>query len=195
MSMKRAMAKPTLFGWTKTLHLVRGLPGEGKSTLALQLVKGNPNQVVENDDYWLMPEPGQPMCYKIAFQQREDVLYDSQIRSKLSTKLTYQYERAMTDLAAYACYAEAFRRLRVYDEVAVANTFVTKWSLTGYIKEAKKLGVRVKLHRPKTRWIGKPETCFKKNIHGVPMETIQKMLRDWEEFTQDEVDELLGIAQ
>ena len=44
-----------MFGWTKTILIVRGLPGAGKSTLALKLVGGNKLQMVENDDYWIMP--------------------------------------------------------------------------------------------------------------------------------------------
>ncbi len=43
--------------WIKTLHIIRGLPGDGKSTLALQLVNGERARVVENDDFWFVPNP------------------------------------------------------------------------------------------------------------------------------------------
>ena len=176
-----------MFDWKKTLHIVRGLPGEGKSTLALQLVGGKkfPHQpikhpqVVENDDYWMLPY--------------DDVEYaDPQSGPSPCISYKYQYESKMTHLAGWYCFAEAFRRLRIYDVVAVANTFVQRKHIFGYIEEARKLQVRVKLHRPTTPWIGDVEESFKRNVHAVPMGSIQQMQFLWEELTQAEVDILLG---
>jgi hypothetical protein len=178
-----------VFNWTKTLFLVRGLPGEGKSTLARQLVgdktplicreKAHP-QVVENDDYWMMPH--------------DDIEYDAP--GAPPTKITsyrYDYVPKMTHLAGWYCYAEAFRRLRLYDEVAVANTFVLRKYIFPYIEEARNLQVRVKIHRPSTPWVGSVDESFKRNIHAVPLDVITKMRGAWEELTQAEVDVLLGL--
>lgn len=160
----------TLFDWKKTIHLVRGLPGEGKSTLALKLVNGNKDQVVENDDYWMLP-----------------------VTSPGAVSMEYKYERAMTHLAAFACCAEAFRRLRIYDTIAVANTFVRREFIYPWIEEARKLGVVVKLHRPTTPWVGDVDKCVNTNVHNVPYGTVLKMSDTWEDMTQEEVDVLLGI--
>lgn len=150
-----------LFNWTKTIHLVRGLPGEGKSTLALSLVGGNKEQVVENDDFWITPNN------------------------------KYHYIQSMTHIAGTWAWAETFRRLRVYDEIAVANTFVKRQHIFGYVNEALVLGVNVKIHRPKTEWAGDANQCFLKNIHSVPMEVIERMKAQWEECTQEELDILM----
>lgn len=40
-----------MYDWKKELILIRGLPGSGKSYMALELMLGNRQQVVENDDY------------------------------------------------------------------------------------------------------------------------------------------------
>ena len=43
----------TIFNWEKTIYLIRGIPGSGKTTLALKLMNGNNDQVIENDHFWI----------------------------------------------------------------------------------------------------------------------------------------------
>lgn len=156
-----------MHNWTKTLLLIRGHAGSGKSTLALSLVNGNEKQVVENDQYWWLPD-------------------------KVEQGYSYQYDVRMTQLAASWCMAEAFRKLRIHDVIAVANTFVKREYLFSYIEEARKLQVNVKVLEPTTIWAKDPVECSKRNTHRVPIEIIFKMQSQWEEMTQAEVDVLLG---
>lgn len=151
-----------LFNWKKTIHLVRGLPGEGKSTLALKLVHGNKEQVVENDYFWITPDN------------------------------KYEYKTEMTHLAGWWCFAEAFRRLQFFDEIAVANTFVFKKHIVNYIEESAKLGINVKIYRPDTNWVNDIDQCFSKNIHGVPFKTIERMKNNFEKFSQEDVDIIIN---
>lgn len=173
-----------LFNWTKTLHLVRGLPGEGKSTLALALVGGDDRKLVENDDFWFVPRTLSVanMAHKGPYE-RVDRPY----------AYAYDYSIELTHLAANWCGAEAFRRLRIFDEVAVANTFVRREYLMGYIEQARKVGVRVLIHRPQTAWVGDVTECDQKNVHAVPVQTIERMRDQWEDMTQQEVDVLLNL--
>ena len=179
-----------MFNWTKKIHLVRGIAGEGKSSLALDLVNGNMDQVVENDDYWLFPTDDSPLGYKESTKKSWNwPIWFPQY----SRKLEYRYEPKMTHLAGYWCGAEAFRRLRVYNTVAVANTFVKREHIFPYIEEARKLQILVEIHRPSTPWTGNIEECFKRNVHSVPKETIERMASQWEEITQEEINVLLEL--
>lgn len=175
-----------MFNWQKTLHLVRGLPGEGKSTLARSLVKFG-DQVVENDDFFYRPatENGPrpvfgPFMWNAQFEN---------VRKHWS----YQYETRYAHIAGQWCAAEAFRRLLFYDTVAVANTFVSRKYILEYLEEALKQEVKVKLHRPSTPWLDNADECAARNVHGCPKHRIMTMQRCWEEFTQEQVDAYLGI--
>ena len=177
----------SMFNWTKELFIVRGLPGEGKSTLALKLVDGDRRRLVENDDYWFVPT--QYTSEKMSYAAHQGpYLHQSHLDS-----FEYRYSRPLTHLAAQWCGAEAFRRLRLWDKVAVANVFARREHILGYLEEARKLQVRVSIHRPQTAWQGDIEQCHAKNIHGVPTDMLQKFKEQWEEMTQDEVDVWIGL--
>mgnify|MGYP000243414625 CR=1 FL=1 len=184
--------------WKKTLHLVRGLPGEGKSTLALTLVNGDRRKVVENDDYWYVPTNkdriiGEVNNNAIYADDATDGPYIHERNNWNKERFEYKYDIALTHLAANWCGAEAFRRLRIWDTIAVPNTFMKREHLIGYIDQARKLQIQVKIHRPTNSWVNDSGECFKKNVHSVPMETIEKMKATWEDMTQQEVDILLNI--
>jgi hypothetical protein len=177
-----------MFNWSKHLHIIRGLPGEGKSTLALTFVGGDRRRVVENDDFWFVHTPTCPD------KNRIEGPYTHYLTDNwASPDFSYKYDIELTHLAANWCGAETFRRLRIFDTVAVANTFVKRQHIIGYLDEARKLQVRVFLHRPQTKWVGNTSECFSKNIHNVPILAIQKMQEQWEDMTQDEVDILINL--
>lgn len=150
------------YGWNKKLHMVRGLPGEGKSTLALQLMNGDKDKVIENDDY-----------YRI--------------------NGIYEYDRDLQELAGWWGWAQTFRLLRIYDEVAVANIFARKEIILGYLKICKKMEIKLILHRPNSPQLNNPELCVKANIYGTPIEYIKAAKECFEAITQEEVDKYLGI--
>lgn len=174
-----------MFNWTKAIHLVRGLPGEGKSTLALKLMNGDFNRVVENDDFWMVPKDRSVPHH---IKGRGPYLH----RENLSA-YEYRYQLSMTHLAANWCGAEVFRRLRIFDSIAVANTFVKREHIVMYVDEARKHQIRVILHRPETAWSGNSVACSAKSIHNVPLDRVEKMKDQWEEMTQAEVDILLNL--
>ena len=176
----------TLFNWKKELHLCAGLPGSGKSTLALSLV-GSRDQVVENDDYWYTSK--KECDVRKIFGP---FMWHVKLGNLGEKSWEYRYEPQMIRLAGDWCGAEAFRRLRLYDKVAVANTFIKREHILSYAEEARRLGVRVFLHRPKTEWANNVEECFKRNVHAVPMEVLQRMQDSWEPITQEEIDVYVG---
>lgn len=179
-----------LFDWTKTIHIVRGLPGSGKSTLALKLV-GSRDRVIENDDFWLLPN-GKSTPISYLESHRAGVGGES---DRWNDVLNYAYEQKMTHIAAHWCWAETFRRLRHYNEVAVANVFAKREWVFGYVNEAMKLGINVKIHQPSTNWAKDASLCVTKNVHNVPLEAIERMEAQWEDLHQNEIDKMIEIAK
>lgn len=68
--------------------------------------------------------------------------------------------------------------LQDVDNVVVSNTFVQKWEVSHYIQLAKKWGYVPILYSVNNNHFG--------SIHGVPMETIQRMKARWQNFTLDD---------
>ena len=167
----------------KKLILVRGLPGSGKSTKALQLVNGVHDQVCENDYYYIM-------------NKREKVSYGQYIGGKQRifetigmTFGTYKYDAKYKSHAGWWCFYEAFRSVQIYDTVAVANVFAKKEQLIGYINEAKKFGIDVEIVNMPNISV---EESFKRNVHKCSKESIQKMYSEFEVFTQADCDAIIG---
>lgn len=150
------------YNWNKTLHLVRGLPGSGKSTFAKTLVNDY-RQVVENDNFFIVQE----LC--------EDTG-------------KYIFDEDMRCLAGWWCYAEAFKRIRNYESIAVPNVFARKEQLVGYIEQAGKLEIKVVIHHMKPLTI---EDSYSRNTHECSKESIEKMHNDFEIFTQNDCDNIL----
>jgi len=182
----------SLFDWKKTIHLVRGLPGEGKSTLALKLVRGNRDQVIENDDFWLLPSGTERISW-LNLRQNLGNICQNDIDNMSALK--YEYDTRITHVAGHWCWAETFRRLRYYDEVAVANTFIKREYVFHYVNEALRHGVNIKLHRPTTEWAGDVQRCYNTNIHNVPIEVIERMKSQWEDVSQEEIDNIINSVK
>jgi len=74
-------------------------------------------------------------------------------------------------------FTESAMGLGYKDLVIVSNTFTKLWEIKPYLKMASNYGYDVRIIH-----------CMNKfaNIHGVPEETVNRMLRDYEECTQIE---------
>ena len=165
----------------KQLLICRGLPGSGKSTKALELVNGIEDQVCENDNYYIINKT----------EKVEKLGANSQGLFKyIDTKKTigdYKYNSEHKENAGWWCFYEVFRKFQVYDTIAVANVFASKTQIIGYIKEAKKFNIKVKIiNMPKISI----EESYKNNIHNCSLESIKKMYDNFEEFTQEDCDKI-----
>lgn len=134
----------------KTMIIMRGLPGSGKSSLAKELV-GDTGLICSSDTF--MTEGRQ---YKF----RPERLAET--------------HEACQRLAAQACRANI-------SPVVIDNTNIKKGHINPYLKIAKKFGYKVEYRQPETPWARDPEQCFAKCVHNVPLEAIQRMLREWEQ--------------
>jgi len=129
----------------KTLYIIRGLPGSGKSTFAKKLV-GSDFLVCEADKYFIDKETRE---YKFDVSKIKDA-------HKYCQNLveTYMKDSLVND--------------QWYREIAVSNTFTQEWEMQPYFELAKKYGYTVFVTIVENYHGGK-------NIHGVPEDKLEVM--------------------
>lgn len=129
------------------LILLRGVPGSGKSTLGRELLSTGPNGVIlSTDDY---------------FFQDNRYVFDSALLGDAHDWNQKRAEQAM---------------LEGRSPVIIDNTNVKAWEMKPYVGMALKNGYRVDFFEPDTHWKYDPAQLEKRNKHGVPRESIAKML-------------------
>ncbi len=74
--------------------------------------------------------------------------------------------------------------------IVIDNTNTQKWEARSYVQFAKENGYTVKFVEATSAWSRDPEELAKRNLHGVPREGIENMLKRYEpheEFTEESV--------
>tara|TARA_R110001583_G_scaffold16561_21_gene67987 strand:- start:18527 stop:18916 length:390 start_codon:yes stop_codon:yes gene_type:complete len=84
----------------------------------------------------------------------------------------YTFQPALLSKAHQWCELECESYLKQKQSVVVANTFVKQWEMKAYRALAKQYKAHLII-----------KTCLGKysNIHGVPIETIKKMQKQWQD--------------
>ena len=134
----------------KTLYIVRGLPGSGKSTFAKKLV-GSDFLVCEADKYFIDPVT-------------EEYKFDVSLLKRAHEWCQTQVERYMKD---------SLVNDQFYREIAVSNTFTQEWEMKPYFELAEKYGYTVFVTIVENRHGGK-------NVHGVPDDKLEIMRNRFE---------------
>lgn len=134
----------------KTLYIVRGLPGSGKSTFAKKLV-GTNFLVCEADKYFINKETGE---------------YNFDV-TKLKDAHKYCYDLVETYMK------DSLVNNQFYREIAVSNTFTQEWEMKPYFELAEKYGYTVFVTIVENRHGGK-------NVHGVPDDKLEVMRNRFE---------------
>jgi hypothetical protein len=138
--------------------LCRGTPGSGKNFLADQILEKYPSGII--------------CCADDFFTLRERDLLDPNI-----IKETYKFDKNQLGTAHTCCRARFYQGLlEGVSPIIVANTNI-RWSdMKEYIEWAACADYEVYLAEPQTPWAKNAEECWRKNQHGVPLDTIKAML-------------------
>ena len=138
----------------KKILLIRGLSGSSKSTMAKYMAAYSiPCICYEADTFFVIPQPDG------------------------STK--YEFDASLLGKAHQWCLLNTEYAMRYNNNVIVSNTF-TRWSeIRPYVNLALTYKYQVEILEPKTFWKYDPEECFKRNVHGVPLETIKRQRERW----------------
>ena len=129
----------------KTLYIIRGLPGSGKSTFAEKLV-GSDFLVCEADKYFINKETGE---YNFDATKIKDA-------HKYCQELVEIYMK------------DSLVNDQWYREIAVSNTFTQEWEMEPYFELAKKYGYTIFSLIVENRHGGK-------NVHEVPEDKLEIM--------------------
>lgn len=136
--------------------LMRGLPGSGKSTAAKQIidatVKGNYNNHIFSTDDFFMTRNG----YRF-------------IKDKLNDAHLWNQKRVKKEL------------LKGTSPIIVDNTNTQIWEMQMYVINASENGYILHVVEPLSSWAVNPSKLASKNIHGVPLDNITKMLYRYEQ--------------
>ncbi len=134
----------------KTLYLIRGLPGTGKSTIARALIEG------------LIVTHGQAMWHEA------DTYF----------ALLGHFDASKLGEAHAACQQGCEATMHRGVPIIVANTFTRLWEMDAYRKLAEVYGYTVTTITVSTDL--DDASLAARNVHGVPVETITRMRARWE---------------
>lgn len=135
----------------KMIVLLHGAPGSGKSFLADKLAKEHSGQVFTTDDFFMKDNK-------------------------------YQFLGSFISAAHQWCFGNVAKAIfNGLPYIVVANTNLQKWQIEPYVDLAAKNGYDFKIVEPKTKWRYKADELAKRNTHGVPLASIERMLNDRED--------------
>ena len=135
----------------KTLIILRGIPGSGKSTFAKYLVDDADFLVCETDKYFTDEKTGE---YE----------FDS-------TKLKYAHKYCQDLVETYM--SDSLINNQFYNKIVVSNTMTMEWEMKPYFELAEKYGYKVFTIIMENRHNGK-------NVHGVPDDKLEVMKNRFE---------------
>jgi predicted kinase len=155
----------------KKVVIVRGLPGCGKSTYVEKLVAGCPKGTVSR------------VC-------SADQYFWSGGR--------YAYDLARLPQAHQACMSRFLFALRAFGLrakdglVVVDNTSVRRWEWENYLYAAEMAGWKTEVHEFRIETVAQVQACFRRCVHGVPLEVIARMAVEFEPCLAAKVVEMEG---
>lgn len=147
---------------SKKLYILRSPSGGGKSTTANKLAPSE--NIFETDNYFMKNG-------KYVFDYTK--IKDAHAWNKDKVDMAMQEEK---------------------NPIVLANTNIQKWEFAPYISLAKAHGYKIEFVYPESPWFvdvfprlqdktfteDDVRIFFEKNTHGVPFETIRKMMTNWE---------------
>ena len=151
------------------LLIIRGLPGSGKSIFAKSILN------VSND------------CALVS-KSFNNIIYTHYYEADMffENDGSYNFQKKFISFAHDWCYTNVIKSLLDGNNTIVSNTFVKFWELSKYI-DLLKLLPELKIE------IVELYTQFD-SIHNVPIDTILKMKKSWEEIPQ-EIAQTITITQ
>ena len=162
----------------KVLYILRGVPGSGKSFKAKELA-GSTGFIFSTDEFW----GTDPETYRQNFDQ---AIKDNNVSEKLGEYHNKNYERAVNALK------------QGLSPIVIDNTNIMRNHFQKYVDAAQKNGYEVHYAEPdfqpwkdvrphisskNTEELEKASEFFhKNNKHGVPKDTIFRMLNQFEDL-------------
>ncbi|KAG1714502.1 NEDD4-binding protein 2-like 1 [Nymphon striatum] len=139
------------------LVVLRGVPGSGKSTLAQQILFSG--RILSSDDFFMKRIKGQ-------------MVYDFN-PMRLGEAHDWNQKRTKKLLS------------KGFTPIIIDNTNTEIWEMKPYLALGIRYGFSVYILEPTTPWKFKARELSKKNSHGVPFKSIERMLQRYEHRQPD----------
>lgn len=141
----------------KTVHIIRGISGSGKSTYARIIVDKNADcDICSADDFFM--EDGE-----------------------------YKFNPSLIAQAHARCMERFIKMLDgEVDQIIVDNTNTRYWEFKNYIHVAHLAGYAVHVHQMSTPEYKDALKCIERNVHGVPTEIALEMWSRFEYWDDDD---------
>ncbi len=153
----------------KVMVIMRGAPGSGKSHLAKEII-----DATTGDEY-----------YNHIFSS-DDFFYDQRGNYQFSTyRLGEVHESNKKRVEHYASSG--------WSPIIVDNTNTKVWEMQNYFVIAVRFGYLIHIVEPNTTWSQSAGKLAMKNSHGVPKESIERMLIGYEHTSVMAVMESFGL--
>lgn len=138
------------------MYLMVGVPGSGKSFEAKKIQKEEGGVILSTDSLFNMEvfEPGSDSGNEV-YAWDPQCLREAHRVNLIKAKVAV--ERQITP-------------------IIIDNTNLTEEERLSYVRLAQISNYEVVLREPPTSWKDDAEECFKRNSHGVPLESIKRML-------------------
>lgn len=155
----------------KKLLLMHGVSGSGKSSLAKKLIREYIKTEEEDPAFELNWNDGDIIPYHVVLSTDDIVSCPFGNPSYLWSP---HYIGLAHTLNKEKC-CEAMRRQ--IPLIIIDNTNLTWKEIKPYAELALQANYDVEIVEPSTDWRNDAKTCFQQSTHGVPMETIEKMIK------------------
>ena len=150
-------------GADRILYIMRGCPGSGKTTLAREL-RGETGRVFSTDDFFV--------------QSDGEYVFDPNKIAEYHKRNQGKARKAISEGVS---------------PVVIDNTNTTAWEMRPYVETGLRHGYKIQFVEPDTSWRYDPDQLFLKNSHGVPLESIKRMLKRFQK--NPTVESVLGKKQ
>uniref|UniRef100_A0A5S6QRP2 Smr domain-containing protein n=1 Tax=Trichuris muris TaxID=70415 RepID=A0A5S6QRP2_TRIMR len=136
----------------KVTVILRGVPGSGKTTLAMKLTQMNPDSVVCSADEYFKNSDG---VY----------VFDPE---RLSDAHRFCLQRAVAAMESKVSL------------IIIDNTNTMRWEMKRYVTSAYRHGYKIFFLEPQTPWKFDAYECASRTVHGVSLSSIQRMISSFE---------------
>jgi hypothetical protein len=154
--------------------IIRGPSGSGKTTIARSIERKEDEAKYGKGHTRIMGATYGP---RVVFHEA-DQFFTSEFGDE------YNFDPTKLSQAHRWCQLNVERTILIGCDAIVSNTSMSKWELNPYLQLAEQYGCELEVWRTPGPWDA--ETLFARNIHGVPLATLEKQISKYQPLDDEQ---------